>query len=157
MTSIQTVYLNQTEYRVPPVIHAVQNDTGRKVKMVILDQALPSGSTATLEIFRSDKSHYSVTCEAFVFADNSFTAEIDQALTQAGPTECQLKVSGIVSTFTFIIDVQPDVSGISVPQDGYSVSQIIDLMDSKGITEDIKQALLACFQRGQTVARPWER
>lgn len=147
MTAIQTVYLNQTEYRVPPVIHAVQNDTGRKVKMVISDQVLPSGSTATLDFMRSDRSHYSVTCEAFVAADNSFTAEIDQALTQAGPTECQLKVSGIVSTFKFIIDVQPDVSGISVQQDGYSVEQIIEIMDSKGITEDIKQTLLACFEK----------
>lgn len=147
MTATQTVYLNQTEYRVPPVIHAVQNDTGRKVKMVIQDQVLPSGSTATLNFMRSDKSHYSVTCEAFVSADNSFTAEIDQALTQAGITECQLKVSGIVSTFTFIIDVQPDVSGISVQQDGYSAEQIIEIIDSKGITEDIKQTLLACFAK----------
>lgn len=131
MNTIQTVYLRQTEYKVPPVVHAVQGDTGRQLKMVIADRTVPADTTAELAFIRSDKSHYTIDCGTVDTTDNSFTCpDLTQALTQAGNCNCQLKVAGIVSTFSFVIDVEPDTAGISREQDGWNVEDITNRLDA---------------------------
>lgn len=123
MNTIQTVALMQTYYTVPPVVHAVQNDSGRQLRMVITDETVPASSTAVLSIHRSDDTHYDIaTTEE---SAGTFVADITQALTQAGTTKCQLKVDGIVSTYTFVIDVQKDESGTITPQEGESIDEAI--------------------------------
>lgn len=129
MAITQEIHLTQDSYKLPPVIHAVQNDSGRTVKMYIDDETLAPGSTGKLYFQRADISYYNVTA-TLVLADNAFTADITQALTQPGPTQCQLRVtssSKVVSTFTFIVEVQPAVNGVpSEEQLGYSVDDIIE-------------------------------
>lgn len=126
--SIQTVTLNQTIYGVPPVVHAVQNDTGRELIMILGDQTVDASWTADLAFERSDESFYSVSATLDV-STNSFSADITQALTQAGITRAQLKVTAsneVVSTYTFKIDVQEDVSGTVTPQQGKSIEEAIE-------------------------------
>lgn len=127
MNTTQSVYLRQAEYGVPPVVHAVQHDTGRTLQMIVADRAIPANTTAELSFKRSDESHYAISCDSLDTATNSYTADITQALTQAGPCECQLKVDGIVSTFTFIIDVQEDASGAPTEQEGITIKDALDL------------------------------
>lgn len=123
MTSVQTVALMQTYYTVPPVVHAVQNDSGRTLRMVITDETVPAGSTATLSIHRSDDTHYDISTTEE--SAGVFVADITQALTQAGSCKCQLKVAGVVSTYTFVIEVQKDTSGTVTPQEGESIEQAV--------------------------------
>ena len=105
---MQTIELMQNNFKIPPLVYMVQNDTGRVLKMSIRDAELAEGDTAIVAIRRSDGSYYSIEAERVSDA-NAFTADMSQALTQPGQTECQLKVtssSEVVSTYTFIVFVQ---------------------------------------------------
>ncbi len=137
MTSVQTVTLTQISWRVPPVIHAVQNDTGRILRMTIADQEIPSETTAELAILRSDGSYYTISCEQDAEYFNIFEADMTQALTQSGRTICQLKVDGIVSSYSFVIEVQESTNGVSVEQLGITPQDILDAADrvESAITE----------------------
>lgn len=124
----QNITLYCKKYSVPPVVHAVQNDTNREVAALLGDLTLTGSMTAELSVFRSDGTHYDGTATINT-GTNTVTAEIDQALTQAGKQRCQIKVTesdGTGSTFIFIIDAQPDTSGVSVEQDGWSAQKIMD-------------------------------
>lgn len=151
MALTQVIHLTQETYGLPPIVHMVQNDTGRELMMVIDDVELSGSPTAVLYWMRSDLTHYSTNAE-FDSQNNAFTADVSQALTQPFNTQCQLKVTDsndvIVSTYTFIIDVQTDVDGTSEAQLGYSIEEITEIIDSArggGLSEDVKQALLTCF------------
>ena len=125
--SIQTISLNQLEFKIPRVIHAVQNDTGREIRMILEDSTVASGDTATLDFKRADDTHFSVTATAET-STNSFLADMTQALTCPGDTYCQLKVTRseeVVGTFAFLIAVQEDASGVVSPQEGISLSEAV--------------------------------
>ena len=125
MAVTQKVTLYNNKFTVPPVINAVQNDTDRHVEAYFGDFTLQVGMTGKLSFIRSDGTHYEVSATLNTGA-NTATAELDQALTQAGVTQAQLKITdsgNVGSTFTFMIKVQPDVAGISVPQDGWSAQE----------------------------------
>lgn len=125
MAVTQKVTLYNNKFTVPPVINAVQNDTDRQVEAYFGDFTLQVGMTGKLSFIRSDGTHYEVSATLST-ANNTATAELDQALTQAGVTQAQLKITdsgNVGSTFTFMIKVQPDVAGISVPQDGWSAQE----------------------------------
>lgn len=131
MTLTQVIHLTQETYGLPPIVHMVQNDTGRELMMVIDDVELSGSPTAVLYWMRSDLTHYSTNAE-FDSQNNAFTADVSQALTQPFNTQCQLKVTDsndvIVSTYTFIIDVQTDVDGTSEAQLGYSIEEITEII-----------------------------
>lgn len=121
MITKQKVYLSHTNWTIPPVVHAVQGDTGRELEMVLVDLEIDADMTATLAVKRSSGTHNDIGTTADL-AENSFTADITQALTRSGDTECQLKVKNdddeVVSTYTFIIAVQGDTSGDSEDEGG---------------------------------------
>ena len=126
MAVTQKVTLYNNKFTVPPVINAVQNDTDRLIEAYFGDFTLQVGMTGVLSFIRSDRTHYEVSATLNT-ATNTATAELDQALTQAGVTQAQLKITdsgNVGSTFTFMIKVQPDVAGISQQQDGCSAEEL---------------------------------
>lgn len=133
MAITQVIHLTQNQRLPYPIMDAVQNDTGRSVKMIIDDETLSSGNTGALYFKRSDNSYYNVSA-TLATGDNSFTADLTQALTQPGVTECQLHVtasSKVVSTYTFLVRVQPAVNGVpSEEQLGYTVEDIIEASEA---------------------------
>ena len=131
MAVLQTITLNQKDYRIQPVIHAVCGDTGRRLKMIIADVAYAS-ATGEMQFARSDGSYYAVPA-TFASADNSFTADITQALTQPGITECELKVTDdgdVVSTYLFRVAVQESPDGVPLEQLGITRQDLLDALDS---------------------------
>lgn len=120
----QTVHLSRSVYRIPPNVRAVQGDTGRILKMVIDDETLASGMVATLCFQRPDGTEYDAAA-TLELADNAFTAELTQGLTQAGTVKAKLSVlyqDKTVSTFLFFILVQDDISG-EITQEEYASVQ----------------------------------
>lgn len=145
---MQTINLTQNNFKMPPVVYMVQNDTGRSLKMILDDVTLAGTETGAVAIRRSDGSYYTITA-TLVAADNAFTIEADQALTQPGKTECQLKVTDsnndVISSYTFAIMVQPSTDGVPEEQLGYSIQDLMDAAQtiiSGGISPDLKAALL---------------
>lgn len=148
---ISSIYLSQGAYTVPPVIHAVQGDTGRILWMYLTDTDLSSEYdspyTAGLYFKRSDGTYYNEEC----MTDSTYNrceAALDQALTQPGVTKCQLKIedaAGICSTFDFNIIVHESTSGVSEEQLGYSLEEIREIIagaKNSGLTAEVKQALM---------------
>lgn len=145
---MQTINLTQNNFKMSPVVYMVQNDTGRSLKMILDDVTLAGTETGAVAIRRSDGSYYTITA-TLVAADNAFTIEADQALTQPGKTECQLKVTDsnndVISSYTFIIMVQPSTDGVPEEQIGYNVQDLMEAAQtiiSGGFTPEVKAALL---------------
>lgn len=145
---MQTINLTQNNFKMSPVVYMVQNDTGRELKMILDDVTLDGTETGAVAIKRSDGSYYTITA-TLVAADNAFTIDADQALTQPGKTECQLKVTDsnndVISSYTFIIMIQPSTDGVPEEQLGYSIQDLMDAAQtimSGGFTPEIKAALL---------------
>lgn len=131
MALIQIIYLTQGNFGVHPTVHAVQNDTGRLLKMVVRDIVLSSGSVGGLYFKRSDGTYYNTTAELDL-TDNAFTADMTQALTQAGDTRCNLTVTDsnnkTVSSYPFLIIVHESQDGTSEAQLGYSIEEITEII-----------------------------
>lgn len=92
--------------------------------MVIDDETLASGMVATLCFQRPDGTEYDAAA-TLELADNAFTAELTQGLTQAGTVKAKLSVlyqDKTVSTFLFFILVQDDISG-EITQEEYASVQ----------------------------------
>lgn len=145
---MQEISLNQNTFSLFPSVYAVQNDTGRELKMVLTDRTLLATDTATVAVNRSDGSYYTITGTVDT-ATNSVTADITQALTQPGRTLCQLKITDtndlVVSSYTFCIMVQPSTDGVPQEQLGWSVEDIIEAAQtimSGGFSTAFKNALL---------------
>ena len=139
MALIQTVHLSMANFKSAPVVPAVQNDTDRQVKMIIDDYTLTSGLTGKIAFERSDGTHYETAAE-LVLADNAFTVDIDQALTQPGRTMVQLKVTDTltVSSFSFVIFVEADNGGTVTPQEGIDLVTAVEAAEDAA--EEIKEA-----------------
>ena len=126
---ISTIRVSQKTYTVPPVVHAVQGETNRTLRMELTDTALTdydSPYTAGLYFKRSDGTYYNEECMTDP-TYNRCEANMDQTLTQPGVTKCQLKIedaSGVCSTFDFNIIVHESMSGVSEEQLGYSLEEI---------------------------------
>ena len=123
----QTVHLSVDRLAPKAAMYAVQNDTGRKVEMIIDDYILNAGAAGKITFERSDKTHYEAPAELNL-ANNSFIAEVDQALTQFGETKVQLKVdndNGRVSTFAFLIYVEKDTTGMATEQEAMDIGEAI--------------------------------
>lgn len=142
MAIVQEVHLTQDKKRIAPVVYAVQNDTGRDLKMVVDDETLVAGMTGKLAFERPDGTYYEAS-GTLDTATNSFTAEEDQALTKAGTVRCQLKVydafDDLVSSFFFSISVEPDASGAPTEQEGWTIKDALDTAEeAKDTAEDAK-------------------
>lgn len=130
MAVTQTITLNQKDYRIQPVLHAVCGDTGRRAKMIVADVVYSSAS-GELQFARSDGSYYYVPA-TFDADDNSFTADLTQALTRPGITECELKVTSggkMVSTYLFRIAVQESPDGLPESQLGITRQDLLDAVN----------------------------
>lgn len=146
---MQEISLNQNTFSLFPSVYAVQNDTGRELKMTLTDRTLVATDTAAVAVNRSDGSYYTITGTVDT-ATNSVTADITQALTQPGRTLCQLKITDtndlVVSSYTFCIMVQASTDGLNVvEQEGYSVQDLmaaVQTIISNGISPELKAALL---------------
>lgn len=120
MSATTTVNLYQVKRGIVPRIEAVQYDTGRLIQMVLSDSVLNSNCSASLGFVRPNGTVYLVNAPINV-SKNSAYAQMDQALTQPGVVECQLKVSEsgeIVSTYNFKINVIKSVTG-SITEEKY--------------------------------------
>ena len=131
----QEISLSQITPSVHQQIKAVQGDTGRQLRMNITDRYF-SSATAGLYFERSDHTNYSVSC---ALINGSFEADITQALTQPGVTKCQLKVTEsnkVVSTYTFQILVEKNVTGTATPQENYTIEEALSKAEQAVTTAD---------------------
>lgn len=127
MSVTQTIHVSVDQYKLPAAVHAVQNDSGRIIKMVVDDLTLTSSMTGKLSFRRPSGTYYELAA-TLDLASNSFSAEMDQALTSPGTTHCQLKVTSsgdLVSSFDFDIFVEEDRSGVVTPEEGISISEAV--------------------------------
>lgn len=142
--SIQTIRLTQTEFKIPNTIHAVQNDTGRQIRMILDDFTVASGDVGELAFRRADDTFFAVSA-TLETSTNSFLADMTQALTCPGNTYCQLKVtrsSKVVGTFAFDIAVQEDAAGVVSPTSQEGIS-IVDAIDAAEDAADRAEAAVA--------------
>lgn len=145
------IHLKQGTFDLFPPVYAVQNDTGRTLKMIVDDVTFSNTDTGNLYFRRSDGSYYNVTT-TFDSNDNSFEADITQALTQPGITQCQLKVTDtndlVVSTYTFVIMVQLSADGVPTEQLGVSPEELIAAAAQLTLSDnDVKLALLQIAEK----------
>lgn len=148
---MQTINLNQNSFRLFPTIYMVQNDTGRELKMILDDVTLAGTETGAVAIKRSDGSYYTIAATIDA-TNNAFDADMTQALTQPSRTECQLKVTAsddtVISTYTFIIMVQPSTDGLSEEQLGINPQDLIDAAAQLTLSDnDVKLALLQIAEK----------
>ena len=144
--SVQVIHLSAVKYGEQPFVYMVQGDTGRTLRMYVDEEgdnigAIP-GITARLYFRRSDGTYYNEPVlihidygEQEEILDAYYWCQLDQALTQPGVTQCQLRTewesgndTNTVSTYTFKIIVIPSVSGVSEEQVGYSLEEMADVI-----------------------------
>lgn len=130
----QTIRVRVGSYVTPPVIHAVQNDTGRVLVFELADFTLASGDTAYMLCKRPSGTLFSYT--GTIGANNrtvSVEMNIDGgALTQVGNVDVQIAIirgNLIVKTFKAIIAVEPDLSGASTPEEQSTIDEILHQID----------------------------
>lgn len=115
---IQEVRLNAVNYGVPPVVHAVQADRARHLRMYVDDLDVSDIQDGMLCYIRPDGTGGWVAAHQHLEdgIEDAFRADITNALIVDGRVECQLKLddsSGYtVSTFTFYIDVEKGIRGL---------------------------------------------
>ena len=147
---MQTIDLMQNNFKIPPLVYMVQNDTGRTLKMNIRDNTLEADDTAEVAINRSDGSYYTIAATR-VSGENAFLADMTQALTQPGLTKCQLKVTSsslVVSTYMFGISVEASTDGVSEEQLGVSVQDLVEAAQQLTLSDnDVKLALLQIAEK----------
>lgn len=173
---------------VPPIVSAVQGDTGRAISFEIADFTPPAGATATYFILKpSGEAIYN----SATITDNSILCELTaQSLAEAGENRMQVRVlqgENIVTSFEVILMVrtflgddamesgtemnifdqavaaatdqfQDNAEQIveevieSIPADYTALTEEVDELNERidniepGLSEDAKQALLACFE-----------
>jgi uncharacterized protein YjdB len=148
---MQEIRLSQNTFSLFPSVYAVQNDTGRELKMVLTDQTLLATDMGALAVNRSDGSYYTISGTVDT-ATNSVTADISQALTQPGRTFCQLKITDtndlVVSSYTFCIMVQPSTDGVPQEQLGVTAQELMAAAAQLTLSDnDVKTALLQIAEK----------
>ena len=107
------VTVNSTlEYKrqiVPPIIPAVQGDTGRNVSFTISDYEIPDDADATFYIQKPSGAAIYNTAE--IVSENNILIELDaQCLAEAGENFGQVRIlldGEVVTSFDFILLVKP--------------------------------------------------
>lgn len=152
MSMVQVVHLSLGDFKQKPVIPTVQNDTNRVLKMIVDDFTLTNEMTGKLAFKRSDGT-FCETAAEINLSDNSFSAILDQALTQPGETLAQLKISNgtLVSSLGFIIFVEQDTSGVVTPQEGVSLEEAITQC------EQVANQAQEMLNTGRGLAQYWKQ
>ena len=128
----QTVHLKVADRGITQTIHAVQNDTGRNLKVILDDYTITQYTLPRFSFKRSDGTFYDVAADVVDSSTNSITVGLDQALTCAGQTLAQFKImdqsdgNSIVTTFDLVIMVEPDRSGSVTAQEGLSITDALN-------------------------------
>ena len=107
---IQRITLSADRRITPPVLYAVQHDTGRTLTFVPGDFQIPAGATATLHGELPDFTGLDNEAE---ISGQTVTADPTELLTQAGTVKAQIEIDDgkTVTTFAFLIIVQEDITG----------------------------------------------
>ena len=105
---ITTCKLSYNSKTVPPIIMAVQGDTGRSIKFEIADYTIPVGATATYYIRKpSGESIYN----SGTISGNAITCDLTaQSLAEAGENNMQVRIiqdEEVVTSFDVILMVRP--------------------------------------------------
>ena len=107
---LQGITLSADRRITPPVLYAVQNDTGREILARFMDYEIPAGATATLHGELPDGSGADSDAE---IAGQTVTADPTDLLTEAGTVKAQIEIDDgeTVTSFAFLIIVQEDITG----------------------------------------------
>lgn len=162
---------------VPAIFHCSQGDKGTRIILGLLNNndtyAIPEGTTAIIRGSRADGTLFTeITADIDTTTEIKFNLTEDMT-SVAGPVECEaVMTSGtanIIGTANFIIDVEksPASIGSVFPGTDAATTWLIDKLENEpinelngesvvdainsgsgsGLTEDIKVALLACFEK----------
>lgn len=162
---------------VPAIFHCSQGDKGTRIILGLLNNndsyTIPEGTTAIIRGSRADGTLFTeITADIDTTTEIKFNLTEDMT-SVAGPVECEaVMTSGtanIIGTANFIIDVEksPASIGSVFPGTDAATTWLIDKLENEplnslngesvvdainggsgsGLTEDVKTALLACFEK----------
>ena len=162
---------------VPAIFHCSQGDKGTRIILGLLNNndsyTIPEGTTAIIRGSRADGTLFTeITADIDTTTEIKFNLTEDMT-SVAGPVECEaVMTSGsanVIGTANFIIDVErsPASIGSVFPGTDAATTWLIDKLENEplnslngesvvdainggsgsGLTEDIKTALLACFEK----------
>ena len=114
--SVQHLTLYAEDFRVPPVLHVVQNDTGRTVEFLIADYEVPAGAGAWLWMEIPGTENKVIL--AGTVSGQKVTVDLTGAsLAVAGKSDCMVQITSggeFVKTFAFVTDIHETVGGETV-------------------------------------------
>lgn len=162
---------------VPAIFHCSQGDKGTRIILGLLNNndtyTIPEGTTAIIRGSRADGTLFTeITADIDTTTEIKFNLTEDMT-SVAGPVECEaVMTSGtanVIGTANFIIDVErsPASIGSVFPGTDAATTWLIDKLENEplnslngesvvdaindssgsGLTEDVKVALLACFEK----------
>lgn len=102
------VVLSVDRFAVPPVISAVQNDTGRSLNARFRDFTIPNGASAVI----SGRLPSGITAQDnATISGQVVTGDISHLLTEAGSVAAQVEITDEyrVTSFAFMISVQEGI------------------------------------------------
>lgn len=131
----QRVKVSSSTYLAPPIVNAVQNDSGRVLICEPFDYTITGSETATLICRRPDGTIFTYTGTVNA-ADNDVAVPLAAeggALTQVGDVDAELILTAsgsTVTTFKITIRVQEDISGEATPEEKTFVQQLVADVDA---------------------------
>lgn len=131
----QRVKVSSSTYLAPPIVNAVQNDSGRVLICEPFDYTITGSETATLICRRPDGTIFTYTGTVNA-ADNDVTVPLAAeggALTQVGDVDAELILTAsgsTVTTFKITLRVQEDISGEATPEEKTFVQQLVADVDA---------------------------
>lgn len=162
---------------VPAIFHCSQGDKGTRIILGLLNNndsyTIPEGTTAIIRGSRADGTLFTeITADIDTTTEIKFNLTEDMT-SVPGPVECEaVMTSGsanVIGTTNFIIDVEksPASIGSVFPGTDAATTWLIDKLENEplnslngesvvdaindstgsGLTEDVKVALLACFEK----------
>lgn len=112
----QKIRLRTAHVNTSAVVYVVQNDTGRSLLCFIEDYDIPEGSTSEI-VFKTPSGKKVPSTGTIIPDSNSIKADIPaEAIAEYGKIYAKLEITyqeKMVSTFTFVLDAQRDISSDS--------------------------------------------
>lgn len=161
---------------VPAIYHVSQGDKGTRIILGLVNNSanytIPEGTTATIRGHRADGTLFTEITADVETTEVKFNLTEDMSAVP-GRAECEaVLVSGsanVIGTANFIVDIErsPASIGSVIPGTDAATAWLIDKLENEpinalndesvvdaisngsgsGLTEDIKTALLACFEK----------
>lgn len=105
----ETVKISFLRQTVPPIVPAVQGDSGRNILCDLTDYSIPSGATAAFYIQKPSGNAIYNTAE--IGSGNNIIVPLDaQCLAEKGENKCQVRIllnGEVITSFMFILLVKP--------------------------------------------------